>query len=41
MNIILLATEIERLHKILLSKKDYYEKKIQDLIDRGSLCSYR
>ncbi|CAK75258.1 unnamed protein product (macronuclear) [Paramecium tetraurelia] len=34
MNIILMATEIERLHKILISKKDYYEKKIQDLIDR-------
>lgn len=30
-----MAIEIERLHKILLTKKNYFEKKIQDFIDRG------
>ena len=33
-----MAIEIERLHKILLTKKNYFEKKIQDFIDRG-ICS--
>lgn len=34
-NLIILAIEIERLHRILLSKKNYYESKMQDLKDKS------